>query len=117
MLNGCWKIFTPLLCTGSMPYFARAAKTSNSLPNSQFPTVLFLILATVLIPVSFQLMSVRPLLLNTCEMLMSGMPFARDSMRLDSQSIPNCACPPATTCSGTMLGPPGLIVTSRPAAL
>ena len=30
-----------------------------------------------------------------------------------SQSMPNSAWPPRTTCSGMMSGPPGLIVTSR----
>jgi len=44
-------------------------------------------------------------------------PVSRVASRLGSQSIPICACPLATTCSGVMLGPPTLRVTSSPKAL
>ena len=114
MLNGSWKIFTPCWCTGSMPFLTSAAKTSYSLPPSQLATVFPFIFATVLMPVSFQVINVRPLRVKTCAMLTRSTPLSREDMRLGSQSRPNCAWPPATMDSGMMSGPPGLIVTSRP---
>ena len=114
MSNGCWKIVTPFCLTGSIPNLASAAKTSYSLPPSQFATVLPFIFATLLIPVSFHEISVSPLRVNTCAMLTRSTPLSRVDIRLGSQSIPNCAWPPATAVSGMMSGPPGLIVTSRP---
>jgi hypothetical protein len=100
-----------------MPFFARAAKSSHWLPPSQLPTFLPRIFAIVSIPVSFQVISVMPEIVKTCAMFTSFVPESRAERRLGSQSRPNCACPPATTCSGMMFGPPGLIVTSRPCCL
>ena len=50
MSNGCWTIVTPLFLDGSMPFFVSAAKSSYSLPPSQFATFLPFIFAIVLMP-------------------------------------------------------------------
>ena len=97
-----------------MPFLTSAAKTSNSLPPSQFATVLFFSFATLLRPVFFHVMSVRPLFVNTCAMLTRLTFLSREVIKLESQSIPNCAWPLATMLSGMMSGPPGLIVRSSP---
>ena len=54
--------------------------------------------------------------LNTWAMLTSGTPFSRVASAEGIQSTITSAPPPAITCGGAMSGPPGLIVTSRPAS-
>src|SRR5207247_2113902 len=80
IVNGSCTIFTPLLCAGSMPCFASAANTSNSLPPSQLATFLFFSFAIEFSPVSFHVSSVKPLLLKTWPILMSSTPCARDNL-------------------------------------
>ena len=60
MSNGCWTIVTRLFFVGSIPFLTSAAKSSNSFPKSQLPTFLPRIFAIVLIPESFQVISVMP---------------------------------------------------------
>ena len=64
-------------------------------------------------PLSLNATSVMPERVKTCAMLTMFSPWSRVASRLSSQSMPNSAWPPSTTCSGTMSGPPGLSSTSR----
>ena len=114
MSNGCATISTSFC--GSIPFFVSAAKSLCSLPPSQTPT--FLPSSSVMSsrPVSFHVTSVMPQRAKTCAMLTISPPWSRVASVLSSQLSPNSACPPSTTCSGTMSGPPGLIVTSRPSS-
>ena len=113
MSNGWLTIVTSLLSFGSMPFFVSAAKSSNSLPQHQTPTFLPFISATSVMLLSFQVTSVMPERSKTWEMLTRSPPWSRVASSDGSQSIPNSACPEATTCSGVMSGPPTLISTSR----
>ena len=85
------------------------------MPQHQTPTFLPFIFATVVMPLSFQVSSVMPLLENTCAMLMIFLPPSRKESMLGTQSIPNSACLPSTTCSGVIVGPPTFRFTSSPA--
>jgi hypothetical protein len=116
MSNGWLTIVTSLESAGSIPFFVNAANSSNSLPQHHTPTFLPRMSATSVIPLSFQVTSVIPERANTCAMLTRSPPLSRVASRDGSQSIPNSAPPLATTCSGVMSGPPGLIVTSRPSS-
>ncbi len=66
-------------------------------------------------PLSFHVSSVIPLLENTCAICMIFFPPSRNESMLGTQSIPNSACFPSTTCSGVIVGPPTLRFTSSPA--
>ena len=68
-------------------------------------------------PVSARQVSIMPERLNGWAMLTSGTPFSRAASAEGIQSTITSAPPPAMTCGGAMSGPPGLIVTSRPASL
>src|ERR1700737_3549244 len=92
-------------------------RNGYSLPPYQIPMVLPLKSAGFLMPVSARQVSSRPDFLKVCEMLTSGTPFSRDANADATQSTPASAPPPAITCGGATSGPPGLIVTSRPASL
>ena len=89
-----------------MLFFVSAAKSSNSLPPSQFATFLPFMPAMSVMPESFHVSCVMPERAKTCAMLTRSVPLSRAASRLGSQSIPNCAWPLATTCSGMMSGPP-----------
>ena len=117
MSNGWLKILTPWFFSGSIPFFVKAAKSSNWLPQHQTPTVLPFIFAIESIPESLKLTSVIPERVKTCAMLTMSVPVSRVARRLGSQSSPKSAWPLATTCSGVMSGPPTLMFTSRPIAL
>ncbi len=70
----------------------------------------------LVMPVSFQQVSIMPDDLNGCAMLTSGRPFSRAASAEGIQFRITSAPPPAITCGGAMSGPPGLIVTSRPSS-
>ena len=99
-----------------MPFFVSAAKSLCSLPPSQTPTFLPFRSSIESMPLSLNATSVMPARAKTWAMLTISSPWSRVASRLSSQSMPNSAWPPSTTCSGTMSGPPALIVTSRPAS-
>ena len=87
------------------------------MPENHTPSVLPLKSAGVLMPLSVRQVSSMPDRWNTCAMLTIGTPFSRAASADGIQSTTTSAPPPAITCSGLMSGPPGLIVTSRFAAL
>ena len=111
MSNGCWTSVRSFC--GSSLYLARVARRANSLPPNHTATFRPLRSAGVLMPDVLNASSRMPLYPKIWPMLTSGTPCSREDRRLGSQSIPNSAPPPATTCSGTMSGPPGMMVTSR----
>ena len=115
MSNGWLTIVTSLELEWSMPFFWSAAKSSGSLPQHQTPTFFPFIFAIVLMPLERQVSSVIPERAKTCAIDTRFDPFSLVAKRFGSQSRPNSAALPATTVSGVMLGPPTLIVTSRPA--
>ena len=86
------------------------AKNGYSLPKNQTPSVLPLKSASVVMPVSFGQIIIRPDFLNGWAMLTSGTPFSRAAAAPPIQSTMTSAPPPAITCSGAMFGPPGRIV-------
>src|ERR1700691_957675 len=92
-------------------------RNGYSLPPNQTPSVLFLKSAGVLMPVSLRQVSFRTDRLKVCEILTSGTPFSREASADGIQSMTTSAPPPAITCGGATAGPPGLMVTSRPASL
>src|SRR3984893_4480354 len=92
-------------------------RNGYSLPPYQMPMVLPLKSAGFLMPVSARQVSSRPDFLKVCEMFTSGTPFSRDASADGIQSTTTSAPPPAITWGGATSGPPGLIVTSRPASL
>src|ERR1700752_3969082 len=107
----------PLEPSGLKPSFDIHDRNGYSLPPYQMPTVLSLRSVGFLIPVSARQVSSSPDFLNVCEMLTSGTPFSRDASADGIQSTTTSAPPPAITWGGATSGPPGLIVTSRPASL
>src|SRR5438045_8745934 len=106
MSNGWLTIVTAEELFGLIPFVVRAAYSSNWLPQHQTPTFLCAIALIELMPESFQVSSVMPERVNTWAMFTSCVPASRVARRLGSQSRPNCAWPPATTCSGVLFGPP-----------
>ena len=100
-----------------MPSFAIQARNGYSLPENQTPSVWPGKSFGVLMPESARQVSSRPERLNGWAMLTTGEPFSRVASAEGIQSTTTSAPPPASTCSGLMSGPPGLIVTSRPASL
>ena len=115
MSNGCWTSVRSFC--GSSLYLARVARRANSLPPNHTATLRPLRSAGVLMPDVLKASCRMPLWAKIWPMLTSGTPCSREESRLGSQSIPNSAPRPATTCSGTMSGPPGTMVTSRFSAL
>src|SRR6516165_8448719 len=99
------------------PSFAIQARNGYSLPPNHTPSVLALKSFGDLMPVSARQVSSRPDFLKVCETLTSGTPFSRDASADGIQSTITSAPPPAITCGGATSGPPGLMVTSRPASL
>src|SRR6202521_1259786 len=87
------------------------------LPPYQTPMVLPLKSAGCLMLVSARQVSWSPERLKVCEMLTSGTPFSREASADGIQSTTTSAPPPAITCGGATSGPPGLMMTSRPASL
>ncbi len=113
MSNGWLTIVTsPWLC-GSIPFFVSAAKSSYWLPQHQTPTFFRASCLMSVMPLSLWVSSVMPLRVKTWAMLTRSPPWSRVASRLGSQSIPSCACPLWTTCSGVMSGPPSFSVTLR----
>jgi len=110
MSKGCWISVTSLL--RSILCLSSVASSSNSLPPNHTATRRPFRSAALLMPDDLNASSRMPLYANTCAMFTSGAPWSRAERRLGSQSMPNWAPPPATTCSGTMSGPPGRMVTS-----
>src|ERR1700754_373177 len=92
-------------------------RNGYSLPPYQTPMVLPLKSDGFLMPVSARQVSISPERLKVCEMLTSGTPFSREASADGIQSTVTSAPPPAITWGGATSGPPGLIVTSRPASL
>ena len=88
-----------------------------SLPPNQTPIVLPLKSAGLVIPVSLRQVVICADFWKIWAMLTSGSPFSRAASAAGIQSTMTSAPPAAITCSGAMSGPPGLIVTSRPASL
>src|ERR1700738_1618672 len=99
------------------PNFDIQDRNGYSLPPYQIPSVLPLKSAGFLMPVSARQGSSRPGFLKVCEILNRGTPFAREASADGIQSTTTSAPPPAITCGGATSGPPGLMVTSRPASL
>src|SRR3954452_4666748 len=99
------------------PSFDIHDRNGYSLPPYQIPSVLPLKSAGFLMPVSARQVSSSPDRLKVCEILTSGTPFSRDASADGIQSTTTSAPPPAITCGGATSGPPGLMVTSRPASL
>jgi hypothetical protein len=98
-----------------MPSWLIHDRKGYSLPKNQTPKVLPLKSAGVLMPVSARHVSIMPERLNGWAILTSGTPFSREARAAGIQSMMTSAPPPAMTCGGAMSGPPGLMVTSRPA--
>src|SRR5258706_5904687 len=92
-------------------------RNGYSLPKNHTPMVLPLRSVGFLMPVSARQVISSPDFLNGWEMLTSGTPFSRDASADGIQSTTTSAPPPAITCGGGTSGAPGLIVTSRSAAL
>src|ERR1700753_1841126 len=92
-------------------------RNGYSLPPYQTPIVLPLKSLGFLMPVSARQVSISPERLKVCEMLTSGTPFSREASADGIQSTVTSAPPPAMICGGATCGPPGLMVTSRPASL
>src|SRR5258707_5329837 len=99
------------------PSFDNQDRKGYSLPPYQIPVVLPLKSVGFLMPVSARQVSSSPDFLKVCEILTSGTPFSRDANADGIQSTTTSAPPPAITCGGATSGPPGLMVTSRPASL
>src|SRR3974390_2447731 len=99
------------------PSFDIQDRNGYSLPPYQMPTVLPFRSVGFLMPVSARQGRSRPLFLKVWEMLTSGTPFSREARADGIQSTVTSAPPPASTWGGATSGPPGLIVTSRPASL
>src|ERR1700722_9025150 len=117
-LKPCLITFTPPGDPSVFSFsFAIQDRNGYSLPPNQTPSVLFLKSAGVLMPVSLRQVSSRPERLKGCEILTSGTPFSREASADGIQSMTTSAPPPAMTCGGATSGPPGLMVTSRPASL
>src|SRR5579883_135533 len=117
-LKPCFRTFTPPGEPSVLsPSFDIHDRNGYSLPPNQTPIVWLLRSAGVLMPVSARQVSSRPERLNGWAMLTRGTPFSRDASADGIQSMTTSAPPPAMTCGGATSGPPGLIVTSRPASL
>ena len=87
-----------------------------SLPKNQTPRVRPLKSAAALMPVSLRQVSIMPERLKGWAMLTRPTPFSREARAEGIQSMITSAPPPAITWGGEMSGPPGLMVTSRPAS-
>src|SRR3982751_26360 len=92
-------------------------RNGYSLPPYQTPMVLPLKSVGFLMPVSARQVSSNPDFLKVWEMLTSGTPFSRDASADGIQSTVTSAPPRASTAGGAPPGPPGLMLTSRPASL
>src|ERR1700749_956442 len=99
------------------PSFDIQDRNGYSLPPYQTPMVLPLKSVGFLMPVSARQVSSRPERLKGCEIVTGGPPFPGEARADGIQSTTRAAPPPAITCGGATSGPPGLIVTSRPASL
>src|ERR1700733_6479262 len=99
------------------PSFDIQDRNGYSLPPYQTPMVLPLKSVGFLMPVSARQVSSNPDFLKVLGVLTSGTPFSRDPSADSLQSTVTSAPPPASTCGGATSGPPGLMVTSRPASL
>src|SRR5215208_3304747 len=117
-LKPCFSTFTPP-DEPSVLYrsFDIQARNGYSLPENQTPSVRPFRSCGVLMPVSARQVSIMPDFLNGWATLTSGTPFSRAASADGIQSTITSAPPPAITWGGAMSGPPGLIVTSSPAAL
>src|ERR1700748_1387289 len=117
-LKPCLMPFTPPAEPSVLkPSFDIQDRNGYSLPPYQTPIVLPLKSVGFLIPGSGRQVSSSPERLKVCEMLTSGTPFSREASADGIQSTTSSAPPPAITWGGATSGPPGLIVTSRPASL
>src|ERR1700722_14218150 len=117
-LKPCLRTFTPPGEPSVLkPSFDIQFRNGYSLPPYQMPTVLPFKSSGFLMPVSLRQTSSRPECLKVCEILTSATPFSRDASADGIQSTTTSAPPPAITCGGATSGPPGLMVTSRPASL
>ncbi len=104
----------PLVLKPSVPIQLRKG---YSLPPNQTPSVLPLKSFGVATPLLFLQVSIMPLRLKICATLTIGTPASRAASALGIQSTVKSAPLAASTCAGAMSGPPGLMVTSRPASL
>ena len=100
-----------------MPSWLIQDRKGYSLPKNQTPSVLPLKSSGLVMPVSLRQVSIMPDFLNGWAMLTTGEPFSRVARADGIQSTTTSAPPPASTCCGLMSGPPGMMVTSRPASL
>ncbi len=116
-LKPCFSTVTPGGPSVLSPSFAIQARNGYSLPANQTPSVWPGKSAGALTPESARQVSSRPERLKGWAMLTTGDPFSRVASAEGIQSTTTSAPPPARTCSGFTSGPPGLIVTSRPASL
>src|ERR1700720_3030342 len=117
-LKPCFTTFTPPGEPSVLkPSFDIQERNGYSFPPNQTPSVLPLRSAGFLIPVSARQVSMSPDRLNGWATLTSATPFSRDARAEGIQSMTTSAPPPAITCGGATSGPPGLMVTSRPASL
>ena len=92
-------------------------RNGYSLPPNHTPSVLPLKSFGVATPLAFLQVSIMPLRLKICATLTIGTPASRAASALGIQSTVRSAPLAASTCAGAMSGPPGLMVTSRPASL
>ena len=117
-LKPCLSTFTsglaPEVFRPSVPIQLRKG---YSLPPNQTPIVLPLKSFGVETPLDFLQVSIRPERLKIWAMLTIGTPASRAASALGIQSTVTSAPLAASTWAGAMSGPPGLIVTSRPASL
>src|ERR1700733_991446 len=117
-LKPCLIIFTPPGEPSVLkPSFDIQDRNGYSLPKNQTPMVLPLRSSGLVMPVSARQVSSSPDFLNGWAMLTSGTPFSREASADGIQSTTTSAPPPAMTWGGATSGPPGLMVTSRPASL
>ena len=117
-LKPCFSTVTPSGPPAVLrPSLLIQARNGYSLPENQTPSVRPLNIAGEVMPLSLRQVSSRPERWNTWAMLTSGTPFSRAASAEGSQSTTTSAPPPAITWLGLMSGPPGLIATSRPAAV
>ena len=99
-----------------IPSWLIQLRKGYSFPKNQTPMVLPLKSAGLVMPVSFQQVSISPDDLNGCAMLTTGRPLSRAARAEGIQFNIASAPPPARTCGGAISGPPGRIETSRSSA-
>ena len=116
-LKPCFRTVTPSAPPSvGMPTWLIQLRNGYSLPKNQTPMVLPRKSSTLVIPVSFQHVNIKPDLLNGCAMFTTGRPFSRADKAEGIQFSIASAPPPARTWGGAISGPPANIVTSRPSA-